>query len=284
MLVSEQDRIIGPHTNLTSALKDWLSCRDLTVMPAKKIRHLDENSNYRNALLDECAWWLVIRHVGKMTWDYLEEERKTQTFASYKILVDTGRYLPIDDKTKKGNLGEILLSKYIEEVTGYTTFDIFRLNYSTNVDQSMKGDDVLLFHPSNVYTDVIYGESKVRKAPSKKVVKEIVNNLQGNKRLPVSITFVSKRLRESGNAVLAKEIDKMHVELTKGNVPVRNVGMLMSKRVATPPSKDTLSTVVRHLNTTNSNLAFIALGIDRVQEFVNEAYQKAYNILLTGKP
>lgn len=284
MLVSEQDRIIGPHGNLKSALKDWMRCADLPKSKGKIIRHLDEEPLHRNALLDECAMWLVLRIVGEPTLKYLQNEKKTLSPVEYKETVEAAKYLPIDDKTRKGDLGEILLSKYLEEVTGFTSFGIYRLVYGTNIDKSMFGDDVLLFHPSNINDSVIYGESKVRGEPSNQVIDEIVNNLQGMRKFPVSITFITKRLIERGDCDLAQEINKMQVQMAQNKVPVRNIGFLMSKRDAEHAGQDTLSKVVSHLNYTNPNLAFIALGIDDVQQFVDEAYQRANNILFSGRP
>ncbi len=282
--MSKQEEIIGLHGNLTSALKDWLICADISEKEGQCIRHLDENSQSRNALLDECAWWLVMRHVGKETWDFIQEERQTLSAADFKDLIDTGDYLPTDDKTRKGNLGEILLSKYLEEVTGYTSFGIYRFEHSPNVNKSMHGDDVLLFHPTDVYQGILYGESKIRGIPSNGVIDDIVNTLQGGQKLPLSISFMTRQLRTRGNAKLARDIDLMHVQLAKGTVPMRNVGMLMSKRDSQVWWKDTLSKVKQHLYSNNPNLAFMALGIDNVQQFVDDAYQKANNILYTGQP
>lgn len=282
--MSKQDAIIGPHGNLTSALKDWLICADIPEKAGQCIRHLDEDTQHRNALLDECAWWLVMRHVGKETWDFIQEERQTLSAADFKDLIDTGDYLPTDDKTRKGNLGEILLSKYLEEITGYTSYGIYRFAHSPNVNKSMHGDDVLLFNPTDVYQGVLYGESKIRAIPSNGVIDDIVNTLQGGQKLPLSISFMTRQLRTKGETELAKEIDLMHVQLAKGRVPMRNVGMLMSKRDSQVWWLDTLTKVQQHLNSNNPNLAFMAVGIDDVQQFVDDAYQKANNILYTGHP
>lgn len=279
---TKQDTIIGPHGNLTSALKEWLQSDDSFAEQGKVIRRLDEEPAYRDALLNECAHWIIGRHITELRLKKLDNERATLPEAQFRDNLAQMRLLPRNSNTQKGNLGEIILAKYLEEVTGYTTFGIFRLTYNTNIDQSMKGDDVLLFNPTDIGKDVIYGESKVRKTPDKEAIKAIVKNLQGNKKFPVSILFYADRLGAKGEEGLFNALDDLHLNVAKKKVPIRNVGFLLSKRDAVHDAQDTFMQVKRYLNTTNPDLVFIALGIDDVQSFVDEAYKRANILLLKG--
>lgn len=281
MSVSDQDRIIGSHSCLKSILKDWLQCTDLPATSNQCIRYLNENSLFRQALIRQCSWWVVMYHIGSANWRRLKSKRKTMSTNEFNQYLAQKQYLPQMDVTRKGNLGEILLIAYLNGITRYTPY-VRKLTYNPNVNQSMKGDDVLLFNPSDITKDVIYAESKVRSTPSKAAITMITDNLQGSKRFPTSLNFVIQVLRDRGNDELADMIDELQINILSGNTPIRNVGWLLSSRCTTI-SCDTYSCVVKSLNVANNpNLAFIAVGIDNVQDFVDEVYSLAQNVLITG--
>lgn len=282
MPLSEQNRIIGPHGNLKSVLKDWLLCEDIEPTDKQVIRHLDESIAHREALIKQCAWWVVMSHVGSKNWRKLKKIRQKLAPDEFTKYLQDRHYLPYSDLTRKGNLGEILLCEYIHEITNYVQH-VAKLRYNPNVEQSMKGDDVLLFNPSNVHSDVIYGESKIRKVPDKDVVPEIVNNLQGDKKFPTSINFVIQILRDRGQDELADELDELLCEIANKKVPIRHVGWLISSK-GTTMSSDVLQRTRNTLEIEpDANLVFVAVGIDNVQQFVDDVYGVANTILMTGK-
>ena len=223
-----------------------------------------------------------MRHVGAKNWRYLKNKRKTLNSTAFARYITIKHYLPVNDLTRKGNLGEILLCEYIQEVAHYTAY-VTKLTYNPNVEQSMKGDDVLMFNPADIGKDVIYAESKIRQSPSSTVIKQIVNNLTGNKRFPSSINFAIQILRDKGWDELANAIDALQTDIAEGKASIKNIGWLISSR-STDPAYDTLKKVKNNLNvSSNPNLAFVAVGIDAVQQFVDDVYQQANTILLTGK-
>ncbi len=61
--------------------------------------------------------------------------------------------------TQKGNFAEVFLAEYLSSTTD-AQLPIYRLRYNTNPDQSMKGDDVLLFDLDAEPVRVIIGESR----------------------------------------------------------------------------------------------------------------------------
>lgn len=281
MPISEQDRIIGPHGNLSSALKDWLLCSDIAPSREKIIRHLNENITYRSDLIKQCSWWVVMRHVGGRNWRVLKKKQKLLSQEEYAQYVNLKHYLPITDNTRKGNLGEILLCEYLFEITHYIPF-VHKLTYNPNVEQSMKGDDVLLFNKTNLKTDVIYAESKIRTIPGTYVVPEIVDNLQDGKRFPSSFNFVIQVLRNAQQEELADALEELQIEIMIGSIPVRHVGWLMSCRGNTISSDVLLRTLDSLKIKPDANLVFVAVGIDNVQQFVDDVYQKANAIILNG--
>jgi Cap4 SAVED domain len=104
---------------------------------------------------------------------------------------------PIDPSTRKGNLAEVVLAEYLVAATGIV-LPIYRLRYNPNIDQSMKGDDVLAFDLDSNPVRIIVGEAKFRGTSTKKAVEEIVDGLarstkQGSRPRSSSSLIVSSK-------------------------------------------------------------------------------------------
>ena len=276
--MTEQERLIGEHPRLPHVLGEWLVHTDLPTSATKKHRKLEEDNSLRQKAIDNISNWIIEHHIIEQKIEALE--RKTQILQKHDFdkFVESQDLLPKVESTQKGNVAEIILVEYLRETTGLSPI-VHKLRYNTNVEQSMKGDDVLLLNPTNVLEKVIYGESKYRSTPSKQVIEEAVSNLEGNKRLPISIGFVVDRLYEMGDSALADELMDLQHLLKDNRIDVRNVGFLLSTK-STTPSQDTSTQVERHLNTTNPNLVFISLGLDNPIEIVNESFRLAQEQLL----
>jgi hypothetical protein len=278
--MTEQERLIGKHPEATHILGEWLTHVDQPTIPSKKHRKLEENNKLRQKAICRIANWIIEHHVIDHKREALR--RKTEILKKHEFdeYVESLGLLPAIEKTKKGNVAEIILVEYLRETTRLSPI-IHKLRYNTNIEQSMKGDDVLLLNPTNVLDKIIYGESKYRSTPSKQVIEETVSNLEGSKRLPVSIGFVVDRLYEMGDSALADEL--MDLQYLLKNIDVHNVGFLLSTK-STTPSQNTSTQVDRHLNTKNPNLVFISLGLDNPIEIVNESFRLAKEQLLNIKP
>ncbi len=272
-----QDSLIGIHPQSPHIYGDWWTCVDLPTTDTKKHRSLDEIDSIRDCALDQMAQWIVDYHLTNVSKRTLERQRAILKKNELSDYVDKLNVLPTSDKTRKGNLGEITLIEYLKESKKFDPL-IHKIHYNPNFNQSMKGDDVLLFDKDNIEKEVIYGECKYRSLPSKTVVEEIVDNLQGAKGFPASITFVANCLNEKGDEELADKLMDLHMKIIDGVIPLTNVGFLISKKSETP-SSDTKSTVESHLSTTNQRLVMISLGVDNPQHIIDEAYSRAIAIL-----
>ena len=104
---------------------------------------------------------------------------------------------------------------------------IYRLRYNTNVSQSMKGDDILLFNQTNLKEAIILGEAKFRIPATKSTVEEILTSFGGKPKLPLSLTFVSNILRDNGKIDLADDLEEIQIEMRKGEIPVFNIGFII---------------------------------------------------------
>ena len=273
--MTEQERLIGEHPQAPHILGEWLIHTDNPTTVSKKHRKLEENNGLRNQAINRIAEWIIEHHISEKKMKLLERKATLLQKHDFDEYVKSAKLLPTADITKKGNVAEIILVEYLQESTGLSPI-IHKLRYNPNVEQSIKGDDVLLLNPSNVSEKIIYGESKFRSTPTEDAIKEAVSNLEGNKRLPISIGFVAEILYEQGNDSLADELMDLQVLLKGENTNVHNVGFLLS-------SKTTSAQVERHLNTTNPNLVFISLGLNNPIEIVEESFKLANEVLLNIK-
>lgn len=277
--MTEQEKLIGPHPHTPHIFGEWWNYVDFPTSNTKKHRSLDEINGVRDRALDKLAQWIVDYHLTDVSKRMLDKKREILDRNALGDFVDKLHVLPINDNTQKGNLGEITLIEYLKESKGYDPL-IYKIHYNPNYNQSMKGDDVLLFNRDNLDDGVIYGECKFRGTPSKDVVDEIKKNLQDSKRIPESITFVANCLDQNGEHKLADNLMEIHFKVINGVVPLTNVGFLISTKSSTP-SQDTKTTVEKHLSTTNPRLVMISLGVDNPQQIVDEAYSRAMKILKT---
>lgn len=280
--MTEQERLIGEHPETTHILGGWLTHVDQPTTVSKKHRKLEEDNTLRRQAIDNIANWIIEHHIIEHKRDALERKAQILQKHEFDKYVESLDLLPTVKITQKGNVAEIILVEYLRETTGLSPI-IHKLRYNTNIEQSMKGDDVLLLNPANIMEKVIYGESKYRSTPNRQVIEEAVSNLEGSKRLPVSIGFVVDRLYEMGNSVLADELMDLQHLLKDNRIDVHNVGFLLSTKSATL-SQDTSTQVEKHLNTTNPNLVFISLGLENPIEIVDESFRLAKEQLLNIHP
>lgn len=67
---------------------------------------------------------------------------------------------PTDLKTQMANLGEVLGAQFAKTYLGYQSKAIYPKRFNTNIEQSMKGVDVLSFRDSNSPAEILFGEVK----------------------------------------------------------------------------------------------------------------------------
>ena len=168
--------------------------------------------------------------------------------------------------TQKGNFAEVFLAEYLCSTTN-ADLPVYRLRYNPNVEQSMKGDDVLLFDMDSDPVRIIVGESKFRGIPNKKAVIDIVDGLvRSNKAgLPISLMFVSERLFEAGNPEMAKKVQNCTMLFAKNKLQIDYVGLLMSDH-------NTKNFVNMHTSSELHNLLMISLGFQSPERIVQQVF------------
>lgn len=275
--MTEQEKLIGVHPKAPNIFGLWWNCADLPTTERKKHRQLTEYTAHRDDAINQLAHWIVEYHITDFNLKLLERRKAILNKHDLGQYVDKHCLLPKSDITQKGNIGEIILIEYLKSTRGFTPY-IHKLHYNPNTEQSMKGDDVLMFNPKDINNELIYGECKFRSTPTKKVVDEIVDNLEGQNKLPISLNFVANRVYEAGDKLLAEQIFELQQKIYDGDVLVTNAGFLISK-YSNRANSGTSAVVENNLDTSNPRLVMISLGIKDPNEFVIKAFQKAEEIL-----
>jgi len=257
-------QIIGKHPD-DHPYGVSLSAHDKTTSSGVPHRVLAENKN-RDVFMDFTVEALKTHHIAT---DALE--RRKDTIRLLRIQgVDISNISPYPTNciTQRGNFAEIVIAEYLRATTS-TKLPVYRLRYNPNVNQSMKGDDVLLFDLDTDPVRIIVSEPKFRGIPNKEAVAGIVEGLiRSNKeRIPVSLAFVSDRLYGEGKTELGEKVQNCAVLFTIDKLDIDYVGFLLSNQNAS-------GHIDRNTTADLHNLLMISLGVNSPEEMVQDAFQR----------
>jgi hypothetical protein len=266
-----QSKLIGEHPH-SGLFFDWFECEDTPTTKAKKHRKLTNKGLNNPSLVDHLSQWILKHHATDGRLARIDKKKQIlgkHGFAQYM----SGKVpFPITSATtQKGNLGEIILAEYLTATSGLEIL-VYKLRYNPNVEQSMKGDDLLLFEKQNVQNRVIMGEAKFRATKSKKALDDIVDSLS-SKNLPISLGFVCDRLEEMGEKDLADDIDDLISNLHTNKTPVTYVGFYHSEA-------SVYKTIEKNLNSSNKNLVVVSYGENNPSQLVNDSFDEALKMIM----
>lgn len=264
------DQILGPHPVAPHPCGVILTAADGHSDQKVPHRSLDKDPAQRAALIAVMTQWIVTHHLSAEA--VAQDQRRREALAR-QGLVDPTRRLPANDKTQKGNWAEILLAEYLI-AAGKTRLPVYRLRYNPNVDQSMKGDDVLAFDLNSNPVRILVGEAKFRSTPSKQIVEELVGALEKSHRgnIPASLQFVADRLFESGNAELGTRVADCNALFAQSRLRLDYVGLLVS-------SKKAHAFVKQNAQTGVPRLAVISLEITDPRGAVAKSFVGAASLI-----
>jgi hypothetical protein len=230
-------------------------------------RALSERQNNRDRVVAQFREMLVRYHASEE--QLRRSRRRRQAMIRLGFGAEQARLgrFPVLEDTRKGNLAEIVLAEYLGAATS-ATVPIYRLRYNPNVDQSMKGDDVLAFDLDADPVRIIVGESKFRQTASVAAVKEIVSDLARSHRagIPVSLQFVADHLFDGGRTDEGIRIERCAELFASGKLRLDYVGLLLSDTHARDRvQRGTPGQLVR--------LAMISLGVADPDSLVRDCYQ-----------
>tara|TARA_R110000850_G_scaffold16697_1_gene51670 strand:+ start:7379 stop:8209 length:831 start_codon:yes stop_codon:yes gene_type:complete len=272
--MSKQDNLIGKHPTKPNSFGNWLYSNDYPHTATKCHRELTEQAKYsRNDLLEQLSNDIIKHHYPDERIDRLVKNYAKLGFTEYSNYLKRTLKTPTNLTTKKGNLTEIILCEYVCSSTKKKLTHIYRFRYNPNVEQSMKGDDVLLIDDSEDIK-VFLGEAKFRGIPTKQAVNMVSESLTKDKH-PLSYTLLTDiLLKDPETEELGERLDDFVREAIKSNEDVTYVGLLFS-------DTRTSAKVEKHLDNDNPNLVFISLGIENPETLIEEAFDLAEKKLLT---
>lgn len=228
-------------------------------------RSLSDQGADLKAFVEAMRGWIKVHHASP---EALQRDAQRQAALTRQGFITPTQRFPTADLTRKGNWCEILLAEYITAASG-AQLPVYRLRYNPNVQQSMKGDDVLAFDLDANPVRIIIGEAKFRSTAAKPAVIDMVTALEKSQLagLPTSLTFVVDRLFESGNDALAKRIDECGQLFVQGRLQLDHVGLLVSDEKAHERVKTHASTSVRRL-------AVMSLAFDKPEDIIKDCFDK----------
>lgn len=218
--------IVGPHPDVPHPFGLHFSALDQYSTHEVAHRSLTKKDSNQSDFLTTIKDWLRKHHASP---DVLQRDREYKEALERQGLPYTRTRFPSTPNTQKGNWAEIVLAEYIVASCD-ATIPVYRLRYNTNIEQSMKGDDVLAFDLDCEPVRLIVGEAKFRTTPSKQVVEEIITALEKAHRasLPASLPFVTDRLFEQGNDEVGRKLMDFNMLLATDRLQIDYVGLLVS--------------------------------------------------------
>ncbi len=243
-----------------------LAAVDCTTDTKISHRALTERSSRRETV--GCLREMVIRHhTSCEAINRTREVRKAITRLGLKAEQQGLNRFPTDASTRKGNLAEIVLAEYLVASSG-VALPVYRLRYNPNVNQSMKGDDVLAFDLDSDPVRILVGEAKFRKASSSAAVEEIVEGLARSYKggIPSSLQFVADRLYAEGQPGLGERVLNCALLFASGKLRLEYAGMLLSDEGAAGRVDRATPKLLRRL-------VMISLGVKAPDSLVDDCYE-----------
>lgn len=264
-LYEEVENIIGKHP-AEELFGSHLHAEDSPTDSNIPHRSLNHGSTGREQTVEQLRAALIEHHVSAAM--IAQDRRKIKNLRALGYPIDEAsvRRFPASDTTRKGNLAEVFLAEYICAASG-ACLPVYRLRYNPNIEQSMKGDDVLAFDFTSKRPHIIIGEAKFRGTPSKKAIQDIVSGLVRSHQagLPASLQFVADRLYELNQIELADRVEDCSIKMAQGRLDLSYVGLLLS-------DDKSKSKVHEHTTAELRSLVMISLGIDAPGNLVEDCF------------
>jgi len=265
MTPRQPDEILGPHPE-HDAFGCHTQAEDTNTNSHLPHRALSQDSYSRDETVEQIREALIRHHASEEMRERDQRKRESLRQLGYPVSDAETHRFPCADKTRKGNLAEVFLAEYI--VAGADAeLPVYRLRYNPNVEQSMKGDDVLAFDFHSKRVRILVGEAKFRGTPSKAAVEDIVSGLIRSHLagLPASLQFVADRLFETDNLDLGRRVANCAILMARGRLDLQYVGLLLS-------NTNSKACVDRHTNGDLRDLVMISLGVHDPNSLVRDCF------------
>jgi hypothetical protein len=276
MPISQSD-LLGQHPLAPNIFNDIFSALDLPVKANQRIRNLiATNKLSKKDTIEWLARRIIVHHYSE---DRIKKLKDKYTSLGFPTFAAQNRKLPTADKTRKGNAAEVMLFEYVQAcLAGAPLVSAYRLRYNPNVDQAMKGDDMLIIKlakdkKGRDIARIYLGEAKYRSTPSKVVVDDITKALDETKK-PISFSFLVDYIsKDDTQKHLVDALDNLIIEEIKKKGDLIYCGLLYS-------NSDVYKVVEANLNSSNENLIIISTGWDNPEQLITDAFTRAEELTL----
>lgn len=259
--------LIGAHPSATShALGDYFDHLDEVTSTQVPHRALVEIASNRGKAVAFMKQALVRHHASREQLQRTQQIRDVMQRQGLSVPASLSRF-PRTDTTRKGNFAEVVLAEYVT-ATSSLQLPVYRLRHNPNVDQSMKGDDVLAFDLDSDPMRILVGEAKFRKTPSAAAVSEIVDGLlrSFHNAVPVSLQFVADSLYAAQRPDLGKRVAECALRIGEGRLRVDYVGLLFSNGRAAEYVRNSSLQSFR-------NLLILSANVSDPSQLVEDSFQ-----------
>lgn len=264
--MTKQEEILGPHPVAHSIFGVWLNFEDKETTYTQCLRRLSEKQEIDDNIVSLFSDCLLQYHHDDKAIQSMKTNFEKLGFPKFAQYYEQARKMPKDLNTQKGNAVEVLMTEYsLAAINKSDLTFAHRFRYNPNVDQSMKGDDMLIVDFSDTAHPVIYlGEAKYRKSVSKKVIDDVLDSLSKGK-MPLSLTFLRDcaETNETENALLDDLLTK-----ALSNYDIRYIGFIAGDTNA-------FKTVEKHWISDNPRHLILVLSMNNPEKFVVDSFNKA---------
>ena len=259
----EFEDVVGGHPDPPNPIAVKFSSEDGHSAHGVPTRALSETDSDLDQFVAVMREYLRTHHSRPE--DLHRDRLRREAYARQRLSLPLSRF-PKNPTTRKGNWAEVFLCEYVTASCN-ADLPVYRLRYNPNLEQSMKGDDVLAFDLNANPVRIVVGEAKFRGTSSKKAVTDIVDSLEKSFRgcLPASLQFVADRLIHEGNETLGQRIEECADIFVRDNLQIDHVGLLASNHLA--PTH-----VEKNADSRLPRLAVISMALSDGEALVNSSF------------
>lgn len=243
----------------------WLTHRP-TSKDYKRLSHypLREISGSRNQIRDCLSQALIDHHMNRQR---LADRLATLGYEGVAQFIKSE--LPRDDRTRKGNFGEIVASEHLIQRHGYT-MPVFKIRFRDSYNMPMRGEDIVAFEmdAKNHIKSVIIGEAKTIQRFRRATLKHAHERLRiAYRPRPMTLSMLAEILYDRGNDTFALEIDRVSDRLMKRAFPRSNWIFMITERQARDAFR-----ILEEEDDLVPNLNCVSLALEELTEFINDLF------------
>lgn len=264
--MTKQEEILGPHPVSHPVIGFWLDFEDREPTETQCLRILSEKHEFYENVVSRFSDSLIQYHYPDKAILMMKKNLKKLGLPKFAQYYEQSRKMPNNLNTQKGNAVEVLMTEYsLSAINKSDLTYAHRFRYNSNVDQSMKGDDMLIVDFSDTAHPVIYlGEAKYRNSVSKQVVDDVLQSLNKGK-MPLSLTFL-RDCAETNDAEYALLDDLLAKTLS--DYDIRYIGFIAGDTNA-------CKAVEKHWSSDNPRHLVLVLSMNNPEKFVVDSFNMA---------